>query len=129
MSTSITGLTISGSGNRILINPGVSVGSIQTLAGAAGNTVTVNGYCGQCELYGPNTSVDGSGTVAVLLDNAAGSVISVTAWEATVNENYGLNGVSLTITAPDTLASYERLEASVSIEAPGKDLLCQGRGI
>jgi hypothetical protein len=127
VSTSITGLTISGSGNRILINPGVSVGSIQTLAGAAGNTVTVNGYCGQCELYGPNTSVDGSGTVAVLLDNAAGSVISVTAWEATVNENYGLNGVSITITAPDTLASYERLEASVSIEAPGKDLLCQGR--
>ncbi len=127
INSSVNSLTVSGSGNRILINPGVTVASLKILTTAAGNTITVNGYCGQCDLYGPDTTVGGYGNVRMLTDNAEDSKISVNASDITVNENYGLNGVSVALSAPDDLPSYEMLEASVRIDASDKDIYCTGR--
>ena len=126
VNTSVIGITVTGSGNRILINPGVTVNSIKTLTEASDNIITVNGYCALCDLYGSNTAVDGKGTVVNLNNNAESNTIFVSALNMSVNDNYGLNGVTITLTAPDDLTSYEMLEAEVNIEAPEKDIICVG---
>ena len=127
VNSSVTNLTISGSNNRLLINPGVSVANLTTLTEASGNTVTVNGHCTQCALFGSNTDISGYGTVSTVSDNATGSSISVATTDITVNENFGLNGVTLNLSAPDTVTSYENLAASVVIDTPDTDIKCTGR--
>lgn len=119
-------LVISGSSNTIIVNAGVSVGMLKVLETGTGNKITLNGDAVSCELYGPQTVLDGAGSVQDLADNAAGSLITVAAVNTTVDSTYGLNGVQLTLTAPDTLLPYDSLNASVSISAPSGSKSCQG---
>ncbi len=127
VNTSVKNLVVSGSGNRILINSGVSVGSIKTLPGAGSNTITMNGTCEKGDLYGPGNVLSGTGTVDSLTDNAGDSVIKVNAPDLTVNESFGLNSVTLSLSAPDSVTAYEQLQASIAVDTPDTDIVCTGR--
>jgi hypothetical protein len=102
----VRNLHVSGSGNRITIGPGVVVDTLKILGAGSDNTITNNGFVGECTIYGPGTVMDGTGTVRKLQDNAKNSSVSAKATDTYVNKDYGLNSVVLAMTAPDNVSSY-----------------------
>jgi lipoprotein-anchoring transpeptidase ErfK/SrfK len=123
---SVKSLLVSGSNNKITLVPGSAADSVKLLVSGAGNTLSVGGLVNECSVFGPNTVISGTGTVRRLLDNSKGSSITANTVNTAVNKGYGLNDVSLTLTAPDNLSAYEKLKASVAIDAPDGSRLCQG---
>lgn len=122
----VQNLIVSGSGNTITIAPGVMVDAVKILASGSGNTVIMNGFMSACTIYGSETAVNGNGTIQKLLDNSKDSAITANVVTVATNKDYGLSGVALTLAAPDDIASYETLEASVSINATAGSTMCRG---
>lgn len=123
---SVKNLLVSGSNNKITLAPGSAADSVKLLVSGAGNTLSVNGLVNECSIFGPNTVISGTGTVRRLLDNAKDSSITANTVNTAVNKGYGLNDVSVTLTAPDSLSAYEKLKASAAIDAPDGSMLCLG---
>lgn len=123
---SVKNLLVSGTNNTVVIAPGATVDAVTLLGTGIDNTVTANGIIGDCTIFGQRTVIGGSGTVQNLADNSANSTITANTVNVVTNKDYGLNGVELAITAPDNVASYETLRASVSINAPEGSLICRG---
>ncbi len=126
LTNSVKNLLISGSNNKIVMTPGVTIDNVKVLGTGSGNTLTVNGFILECDIFSPNTVIDGIGTVRTLLDNSKNSTVTASVLNAAVNKDYGLNGVELTLSAPDNVASYETLKASVSIKAPAGSMIVRG---
>ena len=63
----------------------------------------MDGNCGDCEIYGAGSAVDGSGRVEHIIDNTSGSAVTVKAMKTTVNDDCGLASAEISINAPDTL--------------------------
>ena len=126
ITSSVQTLLISGSGCRITVYPYTSVGSVQILGAAAGNTITLNGNCGECSIYGENTIIDGSGAISELIDYSSGGEVGVNVISASEVKSFGLGGANLKVDAPYTLPSYKSLNASVEISAPGGINPCVG---
>lgn len=122
----VKNLLVSGSNNTVIIAPGATVDTVTLLGSGIGNTMSVNGFIGECTVFGQSTVISGTGTVQMLNDNASDSSITANTVNVTDNKDYGLNGVALTLTAPDNVPSYETLKASVSINAPKGSRLCRG---
>jgi lipoprotein-anchoring transpeptidase ErfK/SrfK len=118
-------LRISGSNNSVIVNEDVTVDSIDAGSGT-GNTVTVNGRVRVLEVAGTGSAVNGQGYAESVTLNSADSEISLNAGTFTENQNYGLDGVSMALTAPDNLPAGQTLKASVQITAPDKGKLCKG---
>ncbi|UOO37807.1 S-layer homology domain-containing protein [Oscillospiraceae bacterium CM] len=126
ISAPVETLLISGSGNEIIISPGAVVSTVKIGTVGTGNTITQNGSVSALTLYGSETVISGSGSIQALTDNAVGSTVSLSAQDATVNETFGLNTVSLALAAPAELPSYQSLGASVTIDAPANTISCRG---
>jgi lipoprotein-anchoring transpeptidase ErfK/SrfK len=126
ISGSVKNLLVSGSGNTIMMPEGASAEVIKIFGTGTGNTVTLGGMAGECDIYGSDTVVNGTGTVQQLADNSKNSIITVLTTKAAVNNNYGLNDVTLKLITPINLSSYESLRASVSIQAPEDGKSCRG---
>jgi lipoprotein-anchoring transpeptidase ErfK/SrfK len=121
----IGSLRISGSSNSVIINEDVTVDSIDTGSGT-GNALTVNGRVRVLEVAGAGAEVNGQGYAESVTQNTGDSEISLNAGTITENENYGLDGVSMTMTAPGNLPAGQPLKASAHITAPDKGKLCKG---
>ncbi|SHI12865.1 Lipoprotein-anchoring transpeptidase ErfK/SrfK [Sporobacter termitidis DSM 10068] len=122
----VQNLTVSGSGCTVTVAPGTAVDNVKILGAAVGNTLTVNGSCGTCAVYGADTAVGGDGYVESVLDNTGGSRITVEAGDVTADESYGLAGAGLSLIAPEDLPSYLTLKASAAISSPGGAGTCTG---
>lgn len=123
---SIKSLLVSGSNNKITVAPGAAVDSVKVLVSGAGNALSVTGLVRECSVFGPNTVISGTGTLLKLLDNAKNSSITANTVNTASNKGYGLNDVSITLTAPEHLSAYEKLKASAAIKAPDTSRLCRG---
>lgn len=121
-------ILISGSNNTVRIESGVNVKKIQLLSSGSGNSVTINGSISTLVVTGKTAAIDGSGIVTNVIQNASDSSITVNTGNITVNQNYGLDGVELAMTAPDDLPAGDTLAATVSIHTPSNDSkVCQGK--
>lgn len=127
ISAPVDTLTISGSNNRVWIESDVSINTIQLLSSGKNNALTISGIVGSLVVSGKNSVIDGSGIVQNVIQNSE-CAISVQTDNLVVHENYGLNGVALTLNAPDVLPAGHTLTASVAIHAPANDSkVCQGK--
>lgn len=119
-------LRVSGSRCTVTLGAGASVGAARILGSASETWLTVDGNCGDCEIYGAGSAVDGSGRVEHIIDNTSGSAVTVKAMKTTVNDDYGLAGAEISINAPDTLPYYLSLNATADIKAPDNGISCKG---
>jgi lipoprotein-anchoring transpeptidase ErfK/SrfK len=124
---SVKNLSVSGSNCTVTLDDGATADVIQILSAGAGNKLTVNGSCAECDIFGVNTSVAGSGLIQKVVDNTSGSSLTVKAADTVSNKNYGLTGAKLSMNAPDGVPSYVSLDASVDIAAPASGNACIGR--
>ncbi len=120
-------LRVSGSGNTVRLGDDAQVSELTVYPEGANNTIELNGTTIEsCTLYGPGTVISGRGLVKALTDNAQGSDITAPFGQRTVNKDYGLGGVEVTLTAPDTLPPDRALEAAVTVTAPQAGKACHG---
>jgi hypothetical protein len=119
-------LLISGQDCKVKLSQGSFAGSVTILSTGSGSRLTVNGSCNECVVYGASTTVDGSGSIQSVTDNGKNSTITAKSLTKAVNDEYGLTGTSLSISAPDSLPSYMPLNATVDIKAPDSDAACIG---
>ena len=124
VTSSVQNLLVSGSSCSITLNAGVTVANLQILGAGTGNTVTVNGTCTQCDVYGAGNVLKGSGTVEKLGNHSENSQISVKPTHLDDNPHYGLSGIQLSVSAPDKLPPYKTLSASVAISGAGSGQTC-----
>jgi hypothetical protein len=122
----VKSLRISGSGNTVIVNRDYQISELRIYQAGRGNTVKLDGTVMSCELFGADTLISGSGVIRSLTDNAVGSSIEVTADSKTVNADYGLNGVALALSAPESLPNGQPLTAAVTVTAPYSGKIVQG---
>ncbi len=112
-------LRVSGSRCAVTLGKGAVAGAARILGLASGTRLTVNGNCGDCEIYGAGSCVDGSGRVEHIADNTSGSDIAVKAAKTTVNETYGLAGAEISIKRTGRAALLHVAERNGGNKSPG----------
>lgn len=126
LQTAVDRLLISGSNNTVTIAEGASAATVRLLASGSGNRLTIDGAVGELEVAGEGAVVDGAGSANLVNQNTPDSKISVPAGAVTVNDAYGLYGVTLELRAPDTLPAGQTLTAAARITASAEGKRCRG---
>lgn len=117
--SSIDCLVVSGGNNTITLKQGCTVGEI--IIRGAGNTVKVNAKADSLLLAGPDNTISGSGRVAKVTLNTNRYTLTVSKGTVTKWTDYDIDGVQVSLTAPDTLAAGAELKATANLTVPEED--------
>ena len=108
--SSVSALTVSGCNDTIAIPAGVTVGTL-TVSGT-GNTVVLDGHADRVVLTAPYNAVSGSGRVDRLVPQTNKYECTVRKGSVEAWKTAGLDGVRVTVSAPEVLPAGAVLRAT-----------------
>lgn len=115
---------VSGSGNTVTVNPGVTVGTLRI--SGEGNTVIVNGSVTDLVVVGSGTVVKGSGYAETYTLEALDADVKLTYGEFVDDRAPGIRNVGLVLECPGFLPAGETLSATVTFVNVSEDVDCTG---
>ncbi len=115
---------VSGSGNTVTINPGVSTGSVRI--SGQDNTVVVNGTVTDLVVSGTGVTVNGSGYAGTYTLEAYEADVKITYGEFVDDREPGIRDTVLELSCPETLPAGETLSAAVTFTNVREDVECTG---